>query len=87
VRRRGRLREESQCIIVADEGEVFEVGCALEAAIFGYEEWEVVEIRPGRGPFISAFDVRCHSTPVSAVGSYAAASGVIPERSRSRESR
>jgi len=52
----GRPRENSRYTTVTGDGEVLEVGSVLEAAIFGYKEWEVVEVRQHRGPFVSAFD-------------------------------
>jgi hypothetical protein len=52
----GRPRENSQYTTVADDGEVLGVGSVLDVAVFGYEEWEVVEVRQDRGSFISAFD-------------------------------
>ena len=52
----GRPRENSRYTTVAGNGEVLGVGSVVEAAIFGYEEWEVVEVRQDRGSFVSAFD-------------------------------
>jgi hypothetical protein len=52
----GRPRENSQYTTVAGDGEMLGIGSVVEAAIFGYEEWEVVEVRQDRGHLVSAFD-------------------------------
>jgi hypothetical protein len=50
----GSPRENSNFVSTHDEDEAIGVGSVIEAELLGYERWEVVEVRSGSGPLISA---------------------------------
>jgi len=52
----GEPRESSQYTFVSDSAEEPRVGSVVKVPVFGYHEWEVVEIRRGRGPLFNVTD-------------------------------
>jgi hypothetical protein len=52
----GEPRESSQYTFISDSAEELGVGSVVRVPVFGYHEWEVVEIRRGRGPLSTAKD-------------------------------
>lgn len=50
----GQPRENSAYTTIADAEEELGVGSVLMAEIFGYREWEVIEVREDSGSLISA---------------------------------
>jgi hypothetical protein len=50
----GRPREQSQLTSIHDAAEAVGVGSVIEADLFGYDRWEVVEVREDSGGLMSA---------------------------------
>jgi hypothetical protein len=50
----GNLRENSQLTTITTE--LLSVGSKIEAAILGYQRWEVVEVRDATSPLVAARD-------------------------------
>ena len=50
----GRTRENSQYTSIRDADEVIGVGSVIHASLFGYDHWEVIEIRDDSGGLTSA---------------------------------
>jgi hypothetical protein len=60
----GRPRDGSQYTTVVDDDEDLGVGSVIEAAIFGYREWEVIEVRETPAPLIRAADADGSEIPL-----------------------
>jgi hypothetical protein len=58
----GLPRESSQLTSIRDAAERIEVGAVIAAALLGFSEWEVVEVRSSPGPLRSANDA--NGTPI-----------------------